>query len=672
MKLSLNWLKDYVSPGINAETLAQRLTMAGLEVEKMWTQGKDTLMELEVTPNRPDCLSVTGLAREVGAILKKSWEMPTVKRLPAAGKKCVIKNEAKGDCRRYIGYVIEEVQIHPSPLWIQKRLTALEMRPIHNAVDITNFCLWELGQPLHVFDYDRLKGGQIIVRRAREGERIVTLDGVERKLDPSVLVIADQERPVAIAGIMGGKAAEVTPQTTRILLESAYFDPILIRRTARHLRLNTDSSYRFERGVDYEGVATAARRALSLILQTTGGRLTRQTDRRDRPPRPPRPIDITIQRITAALGKEVSVKECVDILRRLGFSIDKKTKEGFRTTPPSFRSDVKADVDLIEEVARVIGYDRLPASMPVVSPQVISPPGIVRARRAVSRQLRACGLTEIITYALMSREALTAARQDLPVVAVKNPLSREQEILRPSLLAGFLAVARGNINRGRKDLFLFEIGKVYGKTGERETVGLLMTGMREADWRRSCLVDFYDIKGVVEGLAEALRVKEPGFTPSDLPFLVEGHQARVNVGRRVVGYVGRVAGDVLRRFQIRVPEVFYAEIDLEGLCALPARPLRYRRLDDYPPVARDISLAAPVSVSFQEIRRLALSHGQGLLKEVLFKELYIGDQIPRGYRGLVFSLIYQSDQRTLREEEVQVVHDAIEKALSDQLGTIRR
>lgn len=666
-------MKDYVSPGVNAETLAHRLTMAGLEVEKIWSQGKDILMELEVTPNRPDCLSITGLAREVGAILKKPWEMPTGKRLPSADKKCAVKNEAKGDCRRYIGYVIEEVQIQPSPLWIQKRLTAVDLRPIHNAVDITNFCLWELGQPLHVFDYDQLKGEGVIVRRAREGERIVTLDGVERLLDPSVLVIADQERPVAIAGIMGGKAAEVTPKTKRILLESAYFDPILIRRTVRHLKLSTDSSYRFERGVDFEGVSTAARRALSLILQTTGGRLTRQTDRRDKPPRSPRPIDITMQRINTSLGTKVAVKECVDILKRLAFTVDKKTKEGFRATPPSFRVDVKADVDLVEEVARVVGYDRLPETLPVVPSQTIASPGILRARRAVSRHLRACGLTEIITYALMSREALTAAaQQDLPVVVVNNPLSREQEIMRPSLLAGFLTVARGNVNRGRKDLFLFETGKVYGKTGERETVGLLMAGVKEADWRRDCPVDFYDIKGVVEGCAEALRVKEPGFTPSDRPFLAKGHQAKVTAGKRVLGHVGRVAGDVLRAFQIRVSEVFYAEIDLEGLCTLTTRPLRYRRLEEYPPMARDISLAAPVSISFQEIKRLALSYGQGLLKEVVFKELYTGDQIRKGYRGLVFSLIYQSAQRTLREEEVQAVHDAIEKALIEKLGTIRR
>jgi len=677
MKISLNWIKDYVSVGVTLDTLIHKLTMAGLEVEKVHTKDKDTILELEITPNRADCLNMAGMAREVAAVLNKTYEPPKIKKLKFPSQRCDIKNEDKKGCSRYIGTLIEDVKMGDAPQWMQKRLKSLEMRPINNVVDITNFCLMELGQPLHAFDYDKLIGGKIVIRRAKEGEKIVTLDNEEKVLDPSILVIADARRPVAIAGIMGGKDTEVTAETKNILLESAYFDPILIRRSARKLKLSSDSSYRFERGVSWEGVEQGADRALSFILQCAQGNIKKRSDSCWGQAKKQLTVEVTLKQINGYLGAELSIRECKNILKKLDFVVTVSKKDLLKVTPPTFRSDIKEAVDVIEEVARSIGYDHLPLSLPQIKPSTMPANPRRDMRRGLRETLCAQGFNEVITYSMVNQTMLEKVKQgELKGVTVKNPLTQEQEKMRPSLFPSLLTVLQTNLNRGQKDLKFFEIGKVYGTKGEKETLGIIMTGVKEDDWRNESKekkkVDFYDLKGAMEHALGGFVTKQMKFEVKEAEYFVEGESASICLRNKNIGILGRVAGDVLENFQIKQRDVFFAQVDLEIIHIENVKPKKYVPIIEFPAIIRDVSLAVKEDITFQQIKDIVFERGEKLLKEVNFLEQYLGDKISTGYRGIMFSLKYQSFERTLREEEVNAIHEKIEETLVSTLGVIRR
>lgn len=675
MKISLNWIKDYVSIGITLDSLVHKLTMAGLEVEKISEVGGDTVLELEITPNRADCLNMVGMAREIGAVLNKNYDFPSIKKIKFPTQKCDIKNEEKKYCLRYVGTLIEGVNIAESPQWIRKRLASLETRSINNVVDITNFCLHELGQPLHAFDYDKLEGGKIIVRKAQKGEKITTLDGIERELDPSILIIADEKRPVAIAGIMGGKDTEVGPETKNILLESAYFDPILIRRAVRKLKLSSDSAYRFERGVDFNMVEQGSRRAIALILQSASGKIVRYTDNVVKKAKFAQSIEITLDKINAYLGASLEIRKCINILKKLEFSVTQGRKGSLKATPPNFRTDIKEEVDLIEEIARVIGYDNLPSSLPTIKAINIQPNPKKKVRSKLKQLLCAEGVSEVITYSMYSREWLEKTKQvDLKSVFLKNPLTREQEIMRPSLLPSLLAVVHTNINRGLHDLKFFEVGKIYSAKEEKETLGLVFTGIALDDWRKAKkdVLGFYDIKGIIEHFFVRMDIRNIHFESKASGFMEEGQAAGIFRGNKNVGIVGKVAQEVLDNWSIKQKDVFFAQIDLEFVYKEAISTTCFTPISEFPSIVRDISLAVHEDVSFQKIQDLAFSLGNKILKSVTFTEQYLGDKIEKGSRGLVFSLKYQSSDKTLREDEVNAVHERIEKALVEDLGAVRR
>ena len=467
MIISLQWIKDYVSCSLPAEKLAHRLTMAGMEVEKIDSVDGDTVFELEITPNRPDCLNMIGLAREVSAVLNKELKIPKVRKPRFPSKKCPIEILERDGCSRYLGVVVRDVKIEPSPEWMQKRLKSVGLRPINNVVDITNFCLMETGQPLHAFDYDRLTGGKIVVRRARKGEKITTLDGEPRELDSSILVIADAKNPLALAGVMGGEASEVTAGTTNILLESAYFDPILIRRAARALGISTDSSYRFERGVDIQTVETGSLRALSLILKHAGGTVSARNDvfvgcRKTTA----KPVCISVDEIDEQLGTSLTMQRCKTILKKLGFAVKVSAKRALQVTPPSFRNDIKEPVDVVEEVARVIGYDNLPLSLPSIRAENAQADPRRKFKQKIQNILASQGLCETVSFTLMNAEALAkCGLTQGKIVRLMNPLTTEQETMRPSMLPSMMSVARLNFNRAQRDLALFEGGECLFSVG---------------------------------------------------------------------------------------------------------------------------------------------------------------------------------------------------------------
>lgn len=683
MKISLNWLKDYVTPGISVEKLAHRLTMAGLEVEKISSVGDDTIFELEITPNRPDCLNMLGMARETAAILKKPRRIPKVKKRVWPKQKCAIVIDDKKACSRYIGTLIEGVSIKSSDEKIIKHLMTLGQRPVNNVVDITNFCLMETGQPLHAFDYDKLAGGKIIVRRARKGEKIVTIDDVERELDPSILVIADEKRAVAIAGVMGGKATEVTGATKNILLESAYFDPVLIRRASRKVGLSSDSSYRFERGVDYRTVEGGAARAVDLILESAGGKITKRADvivARKKSARTR--ITISKDTINARIGASLTSVQYKDILKRLDFNVTGSKTGAFTIVPPSFREDIKAAEDIVEEVARIVGYDNLPLSFPLIKASTIPPDPTRLARRKMRELFLAQGFDEVITYTMINRKGLEMSNQgDLQGVEIFNPLTQDQEIMRPSMLPSLLSVVLSNANRGQKNIRFFETGKIYTAKGETDTLGVIMTGLREDDWR--CVkkedADYYDLKGAFEQAFDSLGIEKKRIRVQSQQeeFLADGQSSAVFVDGKKVGVIGKVGEDVLDKWDIKQKNVLFAEIDMEGVYKQKKPVVRYKPVSEFPAISRDISLAVQANITAHDIeeaiRKTVEGEKQVVLTDLRFIEKYEGDQIAKDQRGLIFSLTYQSCQsRTLRDEEVTEAHEKVCDVLVRDLGVIRR
>ncbi|MFH0753496.1 MAG: phenylalanine--tRNA ligase subunit beta [Candidatus Omnitrophota bacterium] len=678
MKLSLNWLKQYVDHGLTAEELSYRMTMAGLEVEGVQSFGNDTVFEIEVTPNRPDCLSILGLAREVSAITDKELKIPSFKNHSDAGS-VDISIEYTAGCGRYIGTLLDGVAVKAFSMEKALLLQALGLNTISNIVDITNFVLFEMGQPLHAFDADKLVGGKIIVRRAKKGEKIVTLDDVERTLDESILVIADAQKPVAITGIMGGCDTAVTSSTRRILLESAYFDMGLVRRASRQLGLGSDSSYRFERGVDFAGVEAASHRATDLMLDWAGGKVI---GRRDQcAAQALRAASLRAANIIVAnadiqklLGTTIDLARAKKILERLGCSVA-LSQDSLEVSPPGNRHDIKIKEDVIEEIARVIGFDHLPMSLPrigAVNIPVDHQHDGFNGR--ISRGFIAQGFNEVLTYAMVSRVALEKTGYAGPAaIRMQNPMSAEQELMRPTVLANMLLVAASNINHGQKDLKFFEVGKRYLVEGERWTLGVLITGRREGDWRKGKreVLDFFDLKGALEAVLSQERVTGLSFAPGEGAAFDVGQVAVVSVQGQAAGLMGKISDEVLSKFDIKKAAVYFAEIDLELVATQVSARAKFELLDEYPCVVRDISLAVK-GVCFEDIRQACFSQGKELLRKVLLVEEYRGDKIEAGYKGLVLSLVYQAKDHTLTEDEIKPVHEAVVAHLIKSLGVIRR
>lgn len=674
MKLSLNWLNDYIDPKLSTEELIERLTMAGLEVEGVEYIGKDIVLELEITPNRPDCLSILGLAQEIGAITGKTVKNPRTKSIKSPAIKGLIDIEDKKDCCRYIATCIRDVQIKDAPLTMKQHLASLGINAINNAVDITNFVLMETGQPLHAFDQDKLAGGKIIVRRAKAGESIVTLDGIEQKLDTTILVIADAKKPVAIAGIMGGRDTQITEGTKNILLESAHFDMGLIRRACRTLGLRSDSSYRFERNVNFDGVLTASNRAADLLMQLTGGRLSGRGEISSRIKSTGIKIKIKISDIESLLGVKITPLKIKAWLNRLGFGVT--AKAGILTVvPPANRTDIGQDVDVIEEIARMIGFDHLPSQMPVI--KAVNIPVNKRPREIkdqIRRILTAGGVDEIITHSMINTKALVKSNMaQMPAVRIVNPLNQDQELMRPVILPSFLQVAVTNINRGQKDLRFFEIGKTYFKDKEKETLGILLTGRRAHDWRSSKKegVEVFDLKGLLDRIFQAVGISA-AYETIQFPVFDPACATGISMDGKQIGVLGRIEHSVLNNWDIKNQDIYFAGLYLDGILSTPNKFLKYQPVSEFPAVIRDVSLAVKKEVPYKKIEEICQQQGGEILRSIQFIEQYLGDKIQSGYKGLVFSCQYQSSIRTLREDEVSAVHERILQTLTHDLAAIRR
>jgi phenylalanyl-tRNA synthetase beta chain len=679
MKIVVSWLRDFVDVNVSPEALGEMLTLRGFELSSIekapGAVSDDAVLDFEVTANRPDALSVIGFAREVGT----AYSLPVKPLVPEpvtskATNDVAVRLEAPDLCPRYAA-AVADVTIGPSPEWLVSRLQAAGVRPINNVVDVTNYVLLELGQPMHAFDLDTLAGREIRIRRAAPGERITTLDGVDRALDPEMLVIADRDKAQAVAGVMGGGGSEVSDRTKTIVLESAFFDPKSVRRTSRKLGLKTEASARFERGADVNAAVMGIERAISLLGDIGAG--TARGGAIDEYPVPaaPRMVELRRARIERMLGLEIGDPDVERILKGLGFLI-RRNNTGWDVGVPTFRVDVLREADLIEEVARHYGYDRLPSTFPPLNaPPAPWDPAIERDR-LVRRVLLASGCSEALTFSFIDAALAAQFADESAIVQIGNPLSAQFSVLRPSLLPGLLASIAHNRHRERADVRLFELGAAMTRAGESRRVAVALTGSGvTAHWSAGHRpADFFDAKGVVEAIAGALQA-DVTFDGAPVPaYLVRGRAAAISVGGRAIGSVGMLAPAIVASAGLSASDdVYVSELDLDAITASRSQaPLKVRPLPRYPSSARDISIVVDQTLPAETVRGTIRAAAPDTLVSVREFDRYQGKGVPEGRVSLSLRLTFRSLERTLTDAEVETAMKEILTALQNAHDAIQR
>jgi phenylalanyl-tRNA synthetase beta chain len=656
---------------------------------------RDTLIEVDLTPNRPDCTSVIGIAREVAGFTGQKLNQPVKNDLPeltGEGVPFSVEVLDPEDCPRYAARLLKNVRIGPSPWWLRKRLLSVGLRPINNVVDITNLVMLEYGQPLHAFDFDRLGGGKIIVRRARAGEDIVTLDGETRKLDQEMLLICDAEKPVAVAGVMGGENSEVIDSTKDILLESACFNPISVRRTARHLNLGTEASYRFERGVDPELAPRAMERAVQLLVEIAGaeavdngydcvdGIAERVT------------LKLRVSRTNDLLGLELDSTDISRFLESIELQVTQEDDDTLLVTVPSFRVDLEREVDLIEEVARLQGYNEIPTTMPVVPMSFPEQQPGLELRKKLAAMLVSQGFYEAINYSFVDEnyfDRLNFADDDSirNAVTLLNPLSEDQKIMRTMMLPGLLQNLSRNTSRQNNDIRLFEIGKVFHPVedeplpNENMRVAGVLSGRRHPGSSllhfETAGVDVYDCKGIVEAILQEVRLSKAASSVSrndtnDVPSYIQPDSYIVfQVGETILGTLGKIDTKVLKAFGIK-QDVFFFDLDLDMIIALEPELKSFRQLPKFPSVDRDIALVVSEAVAAGKLLSAIESARETLVESVEIFDVYRGDSVGSGNKSVAISLTYRSKEQTLDDNTVNKVHQRLIKMLEkDFQGKLR-
>ena len=636
----------------------------------------DHVLEVEVTPNRPDCLSVLGIARELAALTGARLRPPQValkEAGDAARSLARVRIEAPDLCHRFTARVISGVTMRLSPAWLRARLRAIGLRPISNVVDVTNYVLWELGQPLHAYDYETVADATIVVRRARADERFTTLDGQERVLDASMLLIADPRRAIGLAGVMGGANTEVTARTTRVLLESAWFAPASIRRTSRTLGLRTDAAYRFERGADVEGLVTASARAAALIAETAGGTIARGVVDAYPRKRKPQRVRLRMSRVKRVLGVAPAPALARKVLTGLGLPVKSRGAD-LEVTVPSFRRDLSMEDDLVEEIVRVWGYDRIPSTLPGGAISLVTHPATLRQGQTVRRALVGAGLAEVVTYAFSdpARADLLRRPADPKPVELMNPLARDASLLRTHPLEGVLSAVATNVRRQQADVRVFEVGKVYqwgnGDTGTSEPrwVAIALTGGRgEAGWSGTPEpVDVYDAKGLAEHVLAALAVRAgTGGAGALSGFEPDCHGTLVAESGAILAEFGEVAAALRESSGIAAP-VFAAVVSLDAIVATSVAPLRYQPLPRFPAVERDLAfvIGAEQTLTAAQIEAALREEAGPLLRRLVLFDVF---RFSDGRSSLAWRLLFQAEDRTLTDAEVNAIQERVVRRITE-------
>ena len=650
----------------------------------------DTLFEIELTPNRPDCLSVIGVAREIGAFTTPPGQvkLPEV-TLPEEkpGNKSIhdlasVQIVDADLCPRYSAGMLFDVKVGPSPFWLCQKLEAVGMTPINNVVDVTNFVMLETGQPLHAFDFDNLAKGQIVVQKAGAAIDFVTLDSKTHKLDPEMLMICDGERPVALAGVMGGENSEISDTTTCVLIESAYFNPISIRRTAKRTGIATDASHRYERGADPEGTMFAMKRAVSLIAEICGASIANGFI--DEHPKKHEPITINLDTnaLNTRLGTQFSCEAIGEILRSVEFKVEQTGENQLMVLVPSFRVDVVRPEDLSEEVARLWGYNNIKTSYPLVPAKgkVLAP--VLLLREKIRQILPGFSFYEAINYNFIHGESCDRLRLSDSdprrcVETILNPISDQMSVLRTSLIPGLLETMRRNNSQQSDSLKLFEIGKVFFATQkgelpiEKEMVGGLITGNRtEQSWfSKKTAVDFYDLKGVVEGLLKGLMISVT-FQKMDeavCPYFERGFGAMVKVADVPIGSLGKIAGQVLKNFGLR-QDAYVFDFDLAAVLGLMSESIQDIPLPRFPSLSRDMTFIVDGKICVGDIlgQVKLFAQTQSLIEDYFLFDVFEGAPLKPGKKSLSFRVVYRSDSKTLTEKNIKKVHGHLSEAILEK------
>ena len=669
----------------------------------------DVVFELEITPNRPDCLSLIGVAREIRAETGNALKLPQVdfnEDETDIREMTSVTIEAPDLCPRYAARVIRGVKVGQSPAWLQHQLESVGVGVINNIVDITNFVLMEYGQPLHAFDYHKLTENRIVVRRAAAGENLTTLDEIARELTPDMLVIADAEKPVALAGIMGGYDSEITETTCDVLLESAYFNPSSIRATAKALGISTEASYRFERGADPGVVLAALDRAAQLIAELAGGSICKGIADVYPGQQPLRRIQLRPERVNFILGTALEAAEMVQILRHLGFDIEESRpevaptgtkkdrdpevapteKSVFQVTAPTFRSDITREIDLIEEIARVYGYDNIPTTLPKGDIPVPVPNPSTEVRKHIKYFLLAAGMMEAINYSFCDPNCFDKIRftADNPLrdaLKLRNPLSPEMSVLRTTLIPSLLENAQHNRNHQIDTIALFEIGNVFIQDGgssrsdlriatlepERVTgilAGQIGDGVYSNPYREP---DFYDIKGLVEGILEVCGIVDYTLQKTDAPTFHSGRNAAVLLDDRQLGTFGEAHPEVLENYDLPY-KAYLFDFDMEALVDAAIFAKRFEPIPVYPKVERDLAIVVDKELLSDIPTGLIYATGGELVESVRLFDVYEGEQVPEGKKSLAYAITYHSATETLTDKAVNALHDKVVKRLNQELG----
>lgn len=670
MKVLYSWLKEFVDIDIPCEEIATRLTMAGLEVEELEKIGDDYLLDISIPANRGDCHSILGIAREVSALFNVPLRLPLSPTFKETEEGIDIDVLSPELCPRYTLRFIKGVKVGPSPDWLRNRLELVGVRSINNVVDITNYVMWMLGQPLHAFDADKISG-KVIVRRAYNDEEIVTLDGETRRLTSDNLVIADEKRSIAIAGVMGGEESEVSFFTKNVALESACFDHISIRGTSKFLGLRTEASTRFEKGVDIDITRFASDIATEMILRLCGGEVGRLSE--FYPIRyEPSEIRFRPDRFNKRMGLNLSHEEMESVFIRLGFKV-KKDANIWQVTPISCRRDISLEEDLYEEVVRIVGYDKIPSTLHERITGVVSPPPAWEKRKIIRKKMNSLGFSEVITSSFIPIQFEYYFREfyqkPVETVRVINPLREEESVLRSLLSQSILALAVNNVRWGYNDFSLFEIGKIFFKDGEnyieKEHLCIVQSGRFISSWDREIDADFFLLKGVIERLFKG----ELSFVPAYYSVLHPGRSAGIVYDGEIVGFIGEIHPDLAK--DLKLPRIYLAEIDIERFSIEFFKTGLVREPNRLPKLKRDLAIVVPEDTPSVKVIEIIKDVFEGILERYEIFDLYKGPNIPEGMINLGFSLELRAKDRTLTQEEVEDRVEILKSRLIDVKGRLR-
>ncbi|HRH44106.1 MAG TPA: phenylalanine--tRNA ligase subunit beta [Pyrinomonadaceae bacterium] len=686
MNISYNWLKDLVETDLTPQEIAKNLTKVGLAVEGIHPHENDFVFDIDLTSNRGDCLSHLGVARELSAITNSELRV-TNYELPDLTNSQLVTIQDTDLCHRFTARIIKNVKIGPSPKWLVQRLEAIGQRSINNVADITNYVMHELGNPMHAFDFNKLAEKRIVVRRAKEGEKMQTLDEVERTFSEDMLLICDAEKPIAVGGVMGGLHSSISEETTEVLLEVAYFKRESIRQTSRKLKLNTEASHHFERGVDIENLIRASNRATELIIEFAGGEAgdfvdlypTKQSEIN---------VELRYEKIKTLTGLEVSENDTNRILDKLGFQSKTQNPKSKIYTVPTWRHDITIEQDLVEEVARHVGYDKIADELPPSVGAGEYQPNEVR-KFHLRQALANLGFDEAISYSFIDTKNddtfelipnLIDEKTDVKFITLQDSIIEGAVRMRPTLLSGLLDAVRTNLNYQTKNIKLFELGKVFANSSnegglpkEQELFGLVLTGGEVFEGKSMVTreLDFYDAKGALEMAMNAINLPHLDYKAKDIKHLRKGQSAEISFKGKTVGTIGRVNDEISAGYKFKQP-IFVAEIDLQTLLAEKENAVFYKPLPKFPAITRDVSLLVKRSTNFSEIIQTIKDQGFELCKNVSFVDVYEGKGMADDERSITIRLEYRSEERTLVEVEIEEVHAKILAEIEKQLGAKQR